>query len=311
MSLRGARLCAVVLLVGVGVRLAGPGLPDGAAPGAPAGREVGQLADGGVHLQDVGEADHDAVFYARVFPSQELPAVIVAVVADVKDRLPPVGDLAEGDDVAVGRLVEGPGFHREPQGQGERSLVDSRPGAADEVTALLGRSFPPWLSNTSPRKGSAMPSIFDRVRLNPRQLRTVAERRLADAEWLRKSGENERANGAMYLGGFVLECLLKARLLEEHPWLQGPLGANPTPEEQRLWSLCYRSHDLAEILERIPGLLRQLERQDQEEGRDRLRRLKRLCSEWTIQARYSPQSATMTEAAGFLTNVKELKECLK
>jgi hypothetical protein len=159
-----------------------------------------------------------------------------------------------------------------------------------------------------------MPSIFDRVRLNSRQLRTVAERRYADAECLRKTGDNERANGAMYLAGFVLECLLKARLLEEHPWLQAPLGPNPSPEEQRMWSLCYRSHDLEEILDHLPGLTRELARQDQANARPRsgrLRTLRLLCSEWTIQARYSPRSETMGTAAKFLNDIKELKECLK
>ena len=158
-----------------------------------------------------------------------------------------------------------------------------------------------------------MPGIFDRVRLNPRQLRTVAERRYADAECLRKTGDNERANGAMYLGGFVLECLLKARLLEEHPWLQAPLGPNPSLQEQRLWSLCYRSHDLEEILEHLPGLTRELARGDQAAGRDtgRLETLRTLCSQWTIQARYSPRSETMATAEKFLNRVKEVKECLK
>lgn len=62
-------------------------------------------------------------------------------------------------------------------------------------------------------------SIFAKTKLTPSQLRTVAERRFADARCLLKSGENERANGAMYLAGFVIECHLKACLLEVHPWL--------------------------------------------------------------------------------------------
>jgi hypothetical protein len=117
----------------------------------------------------------------------------------------------------------------------------------------------------------------------------------------------------MYLGGFVIECLLKARLLEEHPWLQTPLSPNPSPEEQRLWSLCYRSHDLNEILERLPGLTRELAEQDRREGQrtSRLEMLKRICTEWTIQARYSPRSETMAHANHFLDRIRELKACLK
>jgi hypothetical protein len=158
-----------------------------------------------------------------------------------------------------------------------------------------------------------MPNIFDRVRLNPRQLRTVAERRLADAEALRKTGDNERANGAMYLGGFVIECLLKARLLEEHPWLQRPLGPNASSQEQRLWSLCFRPHDLIEILEHLPGLRQELAARDKAEGRQASLPdlLSAICSQWTIQARYSPRSETMANAERFLMRVKERKECLK
>ncbi len=155
-----------------------------------------------------------------------------------------------------------------------------------------------------------MPDIFERVRLSPAQFRTVAERRFADAEYLRKSGNNERANGAIYLGGFLLECLLKARLLEEHPWLQAPLSPEASADEQRLWSLCYRSHELDRILEHLPETRQRLRDLEVREGRGALRRLQSLCTQWTIQARYSPRSATMAEARKFLGTVKELKEWL-
>ena len=90
-------------------------------------------------------------------------------------------------------------------------------------------------------------NIFQKVRLHPTQLRTVADRRFADADVLRKTGKNTRANGSMYLGGFVIECLLKAMLLERYPWLQ--TAGSPQvrgKDDQYLWSLCYRSHDLDE-----------------------------------------------------------------
>jgi hypothetical protein len=156
-----------------------------------------------------------------------------------------------------------------------------------------------------------MSSIFDRVKLRPSQLRTVAARRLADAKYLRDSRKNERANGAMYLGGFVMECLMKAELLERNPWLQN--GSNPvrkTPADQRLWSLCYRSHDLQEILERLPQLLERPGKLDQREQSRLTSNLRAICSQLTIFARYSPLSATMAEAAYFLARVEELKQWL-
>src|SRR4051794_15730346 len=125
-----------------------------------------------------------------------------------------------------------------------------------------------------------MAKVFERIsRLKPSQLRTVAERRYADAECLLRARNNERLNGAMYLGGFVLECLLKARLLETYPWLQSRPPDNRS-YERTLWSLCYRSHDLDEIPARLPGVTRDwLDRYP--DGRERLLILQRLCSEWT------------------------------
>jgi hypothetical protein len=156
-----------------------------------------------------------------------------------------------------------------------------------------------------------MASIFDKVRLKPTQLRTVADRRFADADALRKTRENARANAVMYLGGFVLECLLKARLLETYRWLQtrGPT----TVDEARLWSLCYRSHDLAGILASLPDLSRQLAEQDlRHGGRARLLpTLDMLCAEWTVHARYSPRDEVMETASVFLSRIRELKEWLK
>ena len=155
-------------------------------------------------------------------------------------------------------------------------------------------------------------NIFAKSRLRPTQIRTVAERRFADAKWLRQSGENERANGAIYLGGLVIECLLKALLIEAFPWLQTARSAETAPRgERHRWSLCYRSHDLDEILAELPHITERLSRLDQQ-GRSRLvQNLKTICQNWTIFARYSPQMAMMSEAREFLDRVEELKECLK
>jgi hypothetical protein len=131
-----------------------------------------------------------------------------------------------------------------------------------------------------------MANIFERSRLRPAQLRTVAERRFGDARCLRDSAQNERANGAMYLAGFVLECLLKSRLLEKHRWLQNPsLSSKATPAERLLWSLCYRSHDLDELLAQLAEVVARFSKLAQGE-RDRLTQsLRRICAEWTIFAR--------------------------
>jgi len=159
-----------------------------------------------------------------------------------------------------------------------------------------------------------MGSIFKKMRLRPTQLRTVAQRRFDDAECLLQKGQNARANGAMYLAGFVIECLLKAKLLEKYQWLQiaGNTG-NLTTDDRRLYDLCYRMHDLAAILDHLTELgehLKNLNSFRYEKGR-LYSMLKSVVGRWTIFARYSPQMAPMQEAGDFVRQIKEIKEWLK
>jgi hypothetical protein len=157
-----------------------------------------------------------------------------------------------------------------------------------------------------------MSEIFKKVRLRPTQLRTVADRRFDDATALRNTGENSRANGAMYLGGFVIECMLKAKLLETFPWLQtagSPAGRSKS--DSHLWSLCYRSHDLDEILAKLPQLMQKLAALEQRSSGRLLQSLKSICSQWTIFARYSPYNADIDDARVFLDQIEGLKPWLK
>ena len=164
----------------------------------------------------------------------------------------------------------------------------------------------------SKRRPGKVRRIFERARLRPTQLRTVAQPRFGDASCLRNSRDNERANGGMYLGGFVIECLLKAKLLEASPCLQsaGHPDAGPRSERHR-WSLCYRSHDLDVILAELPDLQDRLALLEQRGQARVLQSLRSICAQWTIFARYSPRMAMMSEAGDFLDRVEELKEWLK
>src|SRR5436190_8595592 len=105
-----------------------------------------------------------------------------------------------------------------------------------------------------------MASIYDRQKLKPSQLVTVAERRFADAEALCDTGKNAHANGAQYLCGFVVEMLLKAHLMRKYPLVARKLPHERMSEDdQRVWSLIYRSHDLNEMLDRLGQLEASLE----------------------------------------------------
>jgi len=116
----------------------------------------------------------------------------------------------------------------------------------------------------------------------------------------------------MYLAGFVVECLLKANLLEEHPWLQSA-GSPPdrSGHERDLWSLCYRWHDLGGLLERLPRLSERLAAAGQRGQSRVLQSLKSICAQWTIQARYSPDSATMQDADQFISQIEEVRPWLR
>jgi hypothetical protein len=154
-------------------------------------------------------------------------------------------------------------------------------------------------------------NVFTKNRLSPYQARTVAWRRLGDARYLSGSKDNERANGVIYLAGLVIECLLKARLLEKYTWLQTRRSPSELSESDReLRSLCYRTHDLNELLARMPEIARNLDRQKRAEPGQLSGYLRTVCGTWTIHVRYSPHMATMREADEFLTLVEVVRPWL-
>jgi hypothetical protein len=158
-----------------------------------------------------------------------------------------------------------------------------------------------------------MASIFDKqTDLVPSRMATVADRRFDDAVALCKTEENARAAGAMYLAGFVVEILLKAQLVrfastvsrKQFHELQGE-------GERTVWSLIWRSHQLDEILEKLPKLQAAIEKSGQRAGEPYLTWLKGICGVWSIHARYSSRGTTIVEAKQMIDRVRKLKELLK
>ena len=154
--------------------------------------------------------------------------------------------------------------------------------------------------------------IFRKLRLTPGQLRAVAEKRYEDAQCLLKSDQSARANGAMYMGGFVIECLLKAMLLERHPNLQQPVDpAKLSKPDLEVHRLLY-SHDLDAMLEFLPEVETKLGAMQSTKGTPVLTRFRAICEEWTVYARYSPKHATIEgDARPFLETIREVKTWLK
>lgn len=172
--------------------------------------------------------------------------------------------------------------------------------------------MPVWRGGGREPNIGSVAGIFSKVRLRPARLRTIAERRFGDAQCLCDSRQNERANGAMYMAGFVIEILLKSRLMEKYPRLQTTRSTDKLSSRERtVWSLPYRSHDLDEILGHLPDIRQRLLSNQRGTGERLWQNLSEICAQWTVFARYSPKSANMTNADEFLRKIKEIKECLQ
>lgn len=159
--------------------------------------------------------------------------------------------------------------------------------------------------------GRRSTNIFQKLRLTPTQLRAVAELRLNDAWYLQKSSKKVHANGAIYIGGFVVECLLKAILLERHPNLQKPVDPTTLSRQDRqIYDLLY-SHKLDAILDAVPDVRAKLQVLTDDKARPVWPRVRTICEQWTVYARYSPRLATTQEAERFLDTIQEVKQWLR
>jgi hypothetical protein len=157
-----------------------------------------------------------------------------------------------------------------------------------------------------------MASIFDKqAQLKPSAMATVAERRFDDAMALCDTKENARANGAAYLAGFVIEILLKAQLVKSYPEIAKKRQHDVDEAEREIWSLIWRRHDLEGMVDKLSALEAALKKVGERDGVDYPADLKKICAQWTIQARYSPQTIQMPEAQEILKRVRRLKEHLK
>ena len=155
------------------------------------------------------------------------------------------------------------------------------------------------------------PGIFRKRRLTPRQLRAVAEYRMEDSLCLLKSKDPARANGAMYMAGFVIECLLKALLLERHSNLQA--GVDPaklSKSDAEVYRLLY-GHELDEMLNFLPEVEAKLRGLEAVEHRPIWHPFQVVCEQWTVYARYSPIRAKRADAEWFVDAVKEVTQWLK
>ena len=112
----------------------------------------------------------------------------------------------------------------------------------------------------------------------------ISNDRLRDADVLLKQ---KRYNGAVYLGGYVIECLLKAAICVH-------LNQDSLPVN-------YRTHELVELLY-YSGLLFQL-KSDQKLSRSFL-----AVKDWNVGIRYHGRHFKPAETEQFITAVKEVRQ---
>jgi hypothetical protein len=153
--------------------------------------------------------------------------------------------------------------------------------------------------------------IFERTRLTAGQLRAVAEKRLGDARCLLASRDNGRCAGACYLAGFVIECLLKALILERRPGLGRNVDPARLPSADRYVLDLLYSHNLPALLDLLPEARVKLTVVSGQDDRAIWLKLNALCAEWTIFARYSPRDASRADAERFVNDVGEVKPWLQ
>ena len=125
-----------------------------------------------------------------------------------------------------------------------------------------------------------------------------------------ESKDPARVTGAMYMGGFVIECLLKALLLDRHRNLQAPVDPAKLSESDReVFQLLYTSHELEAMLDFLPEV--EVKVLTAPEGPALWDRFRTVCAQWTVYARYSPKSARREDARWFLDSIREVKQWLK
>jgi HEPN domain-containing protein len=105
--------------------------------------------------------------------------------------------------------------------------------------------------------------------------------------------ESKRYAASMYLGGFVIECLLKSALWNRR-------------EEPAIHTLIFKSHDLEKLLVSNKWL----ESKMQDGASDVHDRFVNLTG-WTVRFRYNPARPTFEDATMFMKSLKEVRAWLR
>ena len=120
----------------------------------------------------------------------------------------------------------------------------------------------------------------------PAQLKSKSDQWLEDVVFLFR---HHRFNAAIYLGGFVVECLLKASLWSRR-------------KEPHIKRLIFQSHDLTDLLELNKELSRQMEKDSLDTHRSFVQ-----IANWNVRFRYNPKRVTHQDAQRFMQDLREVR----
>jgi len=96
-----------------------------------------------------------------------------------------------------------------------RKLLEFIPGSSMRSWIRRGADDEGCAGGVKP--GMTLSAFAKQYTTTPGQMTAVAERRFRDAEALFETGQNDRANGVVYLCGICIEILLKAQLMKLYP----------------------------------------------------------------------------------------------
>jgi hypothetical protein len=119
-------------------------------------------------------------------------------------------------------------------------------------------------------------------------LRELVDIRLDDAWALLKTGVQKRRNGAVYLGGYAVECALKFRICFERG--EDVLDSN------------LHTHDLTALAEKIAAWNKL-----PADGKEK-KLLAYLKAEWTVELRYALRVRDARDVHNYLACVKDFSE---
>lgn len=149
------------------------------------------------------------------------------------------------------------------------------------------------------------------VSYDPHKLVKAARQRLDDAQALLATGKRAHATGAVYLGGFAIEILLKARLVRQYPGIAAKQQHEINERERHIWNLIWRQHNLSAMLLELPQLESALIARSEIDQKPYWKNLKEFCSFWKVHLRYAADRISMNDARRKLQRIDQLMEHLE